>query len=104
MGVQLGFMGVQLGGKVIWAGLRGCGTAASSRSIAWRTGTWQDQPCRRGRTCQVPSTVDLRRADFGAWNSLGGIGVHVAHVDRDDHGSLFAQTDPQSVGQTRFRE
>src|SRR5580692_8383902 len=25
MGVQLGFMGVQLGGKVIWAGLRGCG-------------------------------------------------------------------------------
>ena len=23
MGVQLGFMGVQLGGKVIWAGLRG---------------------------------------------------------------------------------
>jgi hypothetical protein len=25
MGVQLGFMGVQLGGKVIWAGLLGCG-------------------------------------------------------------------------------
>ena len=22
-------------------------TAASSRSMAWRTGTWQDQPCRR---------------------------------------------------------
>jgi hypothetical protein len=22
-------------------------TASSSRSSAWRTGTWQDQPCRR---------------------------------------------------------
>jgi len=28
MGVQLGFMGVQLGGKVIWAGLGGCGCGA----------------------------------------------------------------------------
>jgi len=25
MGVQLGFMGIQLGRKVIWAGSRGCG-------------------------------------------------------------------------------
>ena len=31
-------------------------TAASSRSIAWRTGTWQDQPCRRS-SLQMPSTV-----------------------------------------------
>ena len=30
MGVQLGFMGVQLGGKVIWAGLRGCGCGAGT--------------------------------------------------------------------------
>jgi len=30
MGVQLGLMGVQLGGKVIWAGLRGCGCAAGT--------------------------------------------------------------------------
>jgi hypothetical protein len=38
MGVQLGLMGVQLGGKVIWAGLRGCGcgsgTAAPSDTLA----------------------------------------------------------------------
>jgi hypothetical protein len=31
-------------------------TASSSRSIAWRTGTWQDQPCRR-ISLQVPSMV-----------------------------------------------
>src|SRR6266852_3189523 len=31
-------------------------TASSSRSIAWRTGTWQDQPCRRS-SFQVPSMV-----------------------------------------------
>ncbi len=30
MGVQLGFMGVQLGGKVIWAGLLGCGRGAGT--------------------------------------------------------------------------
>ena len=30
MGVQLGFMGVQLGGKVIWAGSRGCGCGAGT--------------------------------------------------------------------------
>ena len=30
MGVQLGFMGVQLGAKVIWAGLRGCGCDAGT--------------------------------------------------------------------------
>jgi len=30
MGVQLGFMGVQLGGKVIWAGLRGYGCGAGT--------------------------------------------------------------------------
>ena len=30
MGVQLGFMGVQLGGKVIWAGLRGCASGAGT--------------------------------------------------------------------------
>jgi hypothetical protein len=30
MGVQLGFMGVQLGGKVIWAGLLGCGCGAGT--------------------------------------------------------------------------
>src|SRR6266478_4599761 len=30
MGVQLGLMGVQLGGEVIWAGLRGCGCGAGS--------------------------------------------------------------------------
>ena len=30
MGVQLGLMGVQLGGKVIWAGLRGCGCGAGT--------------------------------------------------------------------------
>jgi len=30
--------------------------AASSRSIACRTGTWQDQPCRRS-SFQVPCTV-----------------------------------------------
>ena len=29
-GVQLGLMGVQLGGKVIWAGLRGCGCGAGT--------------------------------------------------------------------------
>lgn len=29
-GVQLGFMGVQLGGKVIWAGLLGCGCGAGT--------------------------------------------------------------------------
>jgi hypothetical protein len=38
-------------------------TAASSRSIAWRTGTWGDQPCRR-ISFQVPSTV------YPTWNSL----------------------------------
>src|SRR5258708_24637534 len=38
-------------------------TASSSRSIAWRTGTWQDQPCRR-ISFQVPSTV------YPTWNSL----------------------------------
>ena len=36
MGVQLGFMGVQLGGKVIWAGLRGCGCGA---------GDWRAEAC-----------------------------------------------------------
>jgi hypothetical protein len=30
MGVQLGFMGVRLGGKVIWAGSRGCGCGAGT--------------------------------------------------------------------------
>jgi hypothetical protein len=30
MGVQLGFMGVQLGGKVTWAGLRCCGCGAGT--------------------------------------------------------------------------
>src|SRR6266852_1450092 len=38
-------------------------TAASSRSIAWRTGAWQDQPCRRS-SFPVPSTV------YPVWNSL----------------------------------
>ena len=38
-------------------------TAASSRSIAWRTGTWQDQPCRRS-SFQAPPTV------YPMWNSL----------------------------------
>src|SRR6266567_1868837 len=38
-------------------------TASSSRSIAWRTGTWHDQPCRR-ISFQVPSTV------YPTWNSL----------------------------------
>ena len=38
-------------------------TAASSRSMAWRTGTWADQPCRR-ISFQVPSTV------YPTWNSL----------------------------------
>jgi len=33
MGVQLGLMGVQLGCKVIWAGLRGCGCGAGT---AWQ--------------------------------------------------------------------
>src|SRR6266849_2803721 len=36
-------------------------TAASSRSIAWRTGAWQDQPCRR-ISFEVPSTV------YPTWN------------------------------------
>jgi hypothetical protein len=31
-------------------------TAASSRSIACRTGTWADQPCRR-ISFEVPSIV-----------------------------------------------
>src|SRR6266702_4505494 len=31
-------------------------TASSSRSIAWRTGTWADQPCRR-ISFEVPSMV-----------------------------------------------
>src|SRR5215470_19921311 len=31
-------------------------TASSSRSSAWRTGTWQDQPCRR-ISFEVPSMV-----------------------------------------------
>src|SRR5690242_11823808 len=31
-------------------------TASSSRSIAWRTGTWADQPCRRS-SLLVPSMV-----------------------------------------------
>jgi hypothetical protein len=30
MGVQLGFMGVQLGGEVIWAGSQGCGCGAGT--------------------------------------------------------------------------
>jgi hypothetical protein len=30
MGVQLGFMGVQLGGKVIWAGLLGGGSGCGA--------------------------------------------------------------------------
>ena len=30
MGVQLGFMGIQLGGKVIGAGLLGCGCGAGT--------------------------------------------------------------------------
>jgi hypothetical protein len=30
VGVQLGFMGVQLSGKVIWAGLLGCGCGAGT--------------------------------------------------------------------------
>src|SRR5215470_12582958 len=38
-------------------------TASSSRSIAWRTGTWQDQPCRR-ISFEVPSMV------YPMWNSL----------------------------------
>ena len=38
-------------------------TASSSRSMAWRTGTWADQPCRR-ISFQVPSTV------YPTWNSL----------------------------------
>src|SRR6516225_9437325 len=38
-------------------------TASSSRSIAWRTGTWADQPCRR-ISFPVPSTV------YPTWNSL----------------------------------
>ena len=38
-------------------------TAASSRSMAWRTGTWADQPCRR-ISFEVPSTV------YPTWNSL----------------------------------
>src|ERR1700746_2523367 len=36
-------------------------TASSSRSIAWRTGTWADQPCRR-ISFPVPSTV------YPTWN------------------------------------
>src|SRR5438876_384689 len=38
-------------------------TASSSRSMAWRTGTWADQPCRR-ISFEVPSTV------YPTWNSL----------------------------------
>ena len=34
MGVQLGFMGVQLGCKVIWAGLRSCGWGAATAGAA----------------------------------------------------------------------
>jgi hypothetical protein len=30
MGVQLGLMGVQVGGTVIWADLRGCGWGAGT--------------------------------------------------------------------------
>ncbi len=40
MGVQLGFMGVQLGGKVIWAGLPGCGCG---RGLA--SGSGRLSPC-----------------------------------------------------------
>ena len=36
-------------------------TASSSRSSAWRTGTWRDHPCRR-ISFQVPSTV------YPTWN------------------------------------
>ena len=36
MGVQLGFMGVQLGGKVIWAGLLGCGCVRGLASSSGR--------------------------------------------------------------------
>ncbi len=49
MGVQLGLMGVQLGGKVIWAGLRGCGCGA---------GTGEQQ---RG-SCHCASLMVKRRA------------------------------------------
>src|SRR6185437_141814 len=38
-------------------------TASSSRSIACRTGTWADQPCRR-ISFEVPSTV------YPTWNSF----------------------------------
>ncbi len=38
-------------------------TASSSRSMTWRTGTWQDQPCRR-ISFQTPSTV------YPTWNSF----------------------------------
>ena len=30
MGVQVGFMGVQLGGKIIWAGFPGCDRGAGT--------------------------------------------------------------------------
>src|SRR2546430_86210 len=38
-------------------------TASSSRSMAWRTGTWAGQPCRR-ISFEVPSTV------YPTWNSF----------------------------------
>src|SRR5689334_22746759 len=38
-------------------------TASSSRSIACRTGTWADQPCRRS-SLDVPSTVYPTRNSF----------------------------------------
>src|SRR5216683_5738553 len=38
-------------------------TASSSRSMAWRTGTWADQPCRR-ISFQTPSTVYPTRNSF----------------------------------------
>ena len=59
MGVQLGFMGVQLGGKVIWAGLlgRGCGAgtgeqqrggcACASLMIKRRAAATAVRPCVR---------------------------------------------------------
>jgi len=45
MGVQLGFMGVQLGGKVIWAGSQGCGCGAGTSGQQQEAVT--SLPCQR---------------------------------------------------------
>ena len=53
MGVQLGFMGVQLGGKVIWAGFTG---------LRLRCGDWR----AAGGGCHCASLMMKRRAAAAA--------------------------------------